>query len=99
MTAPTLLLVVHWLAGFVVLAAGLHRLEHLNVLRKGLTRQARVMLWIEALAWSGLCVGAAGAIITPLLPLERPTLQDSCVMAGLAWLAMRRQLVSEKCQP
>lgn len=97
MNAPTVLLVVHWLAGFVVLAAGLHRLEHLNVFRKDLSRKDLAFVWLEALAWSGLCVGAAGAIITPLLPLERPTLQDSCVLGGLAGLLLILRHKGAKC--
>lgn len=97
MNAPTILLVIHWLAGFVVLAAGLHRLEHLNVFRKDITQAERTFVWLEAAAWAGLCVGAAGAIITPLLPLERPTLQDSCVLGGLAGLLLILRRKGVKC--
>lgn len=97
MISPTILLFVHWIAGFVVLAAGLHRLEHLNLFGKGLSRKDRAFICLEAVAWAALCVGAAGAIVTPLMPLERPTLQDSCVMGGLAGLLLILRRKGVKC--
>ena len=89
----TALLVLHWLAGFVVLAEALNKLERTAPCRPGgLGWRARTTEWLKALAWALLAVGGAGAVITPLLPLERPTLQDLCVMLGFAVLIVRTRI-------
>lgn len=84
MTAPLTLSILHWLSGFIVLAYGLHRLEVLDPCRRGIDIKLRLMLLAEAAGWIVLSIGGGGAIITPLLPLESPTLQDTCTMTGVA---------------
>jgi hypothetical protein len=39
-----------------------------------------------------LAVGGAGAIVTPLMRLQPPTLQDVCVMLGFAVLIVRTRV-------
>lgn len=97
MNSPTLLVALHWASGFVVLAIGLARLEGIT-LRGRMPRAERVKLLIEAVFWSSLCIGAAGAIVTPLLPLEKPTLQDACVLVGVAGLILCGRLRGHSCQ-
>lgn len=89
---PTALLVLHWVAGFIVLAEALNKLERTAPCRPGLGRRARATELLKAIAWALLAVGGAGAVITPLLPLERPTLQDLCVMLGFAVLIVRTRV-------
>lgn len=98
MTAPTFLLVLHWLAGLIVLAVGLAQLERLSPGAKGLPHKVRLKLLAEAAFWIALCIGAAGAIVTPLMPLERPTLQDACVLIGLAGIVICRRIGVIKCR-
>lgn len=98
MTAPTLLLVLHWVSGLIILAVGLAQLEHLAPGAKGLSLKVRLKLVAEAACWIAACLGAAGAIVTPLLPLEKPTLQDACVLVGVAGLAICGQLRSAICR-
>lgn len=86
------LYLIHWLAGLVVLAEALNKLERVDPLAAGLTRHARVVDGLKALAWLLLAVGAGGALITPLLALEPPTLQDVAVLTGFAVLIVRTRI-------
>lgn len=88
----TALLILHWVAGFIVLAEALNKLERTAPCAAGLTPRERVTVWLKGFAWLLLGLGGAGALITPLLPLERPTLQDVCVMLGFAVLIVRTRV-------
>jgi len=69
----TLMLTLHWVAGFVVLAEALNKLERTAPCRRGvLGWRVRTTEWLKAIAWALLAVGGAGALVTPLLPMERP---------------------------
>ena len=98
MNAPTVLIVLHWVAGLIVLAVGLAQLEHIAPCAKGLSWKGRLKLIAQAGYWAALCIGSAGALVTPLLPLERPTLQDACVLVGLAGIILSRRLKAPSCQ-
>lgn len=94
-TAPSLitaLAVVHWLSGLIVLAEALNKLERTAPCRRGLPTRECLTEWLKAVAWALLAVGGAGALITPLLPLEQPTLQDACVLLGFATLIVRTRV-------
>lgn len=88
--------VIHWLAGLIVLAEALNKLERTDVLPaltgKGWTIRVRLVTILKASAWGLLALGSASAIITPLLKLEAPTLQDTCVLAGFAILIVRTRV-------
>ncbi len=92
LSAITLLGLVHWLSGIVVLAEALNKLERTAPCRRGLAPRERATEWLKAIAWALLAVGGAGAFITPLLPLETPTLQDACVLLGFAVLIVRTRV-------
>lgn len=97
---------VHVLAGFVVLAEALNKLERTAPLARGLTPHQRVVDGLKALAWLLLAVGAAGALAAPalrwlgaqhvpmveLLRLERPTLAETAVLLGFAVLIVRTRV-------
>jgi hypothetical protein len=83
---------VHWLSGVIVLAEALNKLERTAPLRSGMTPRERAVEWLKAIAWALLAMGGAGALITPLLPLETPTLQDMCVLLGFAVLIVRTRI-------
>jgi hypothetical protein len=82
----------HWLAGMVVLAEALNKLERTAPFAPGLRPRERLVDGLKALAWALLAIGGGGAIVTPLLPLEKPTLQDVCVMLGFAVLIVRTRV-------
>lgn len=81
--------VIHWTAGLVILAEALNKLERCNPLARGLSPRARLVDALKALAWGLLALAGGGAIVTPLLPLEAPTLQDTALAAGFATLIIR----------
>lgn len=94
---PTWLVqLMHWLAGLIVFAEAMNKLERTDPLAKGLCLRARLVVWLKVIAWLLLGVGAGGALITPLLHLDRPTLQDACVILGFAVLIIRTRL-KEPC--
>lgn len=81
--------VIHWTAGLVILAEALNKLERCNPAAPGLSPRARLVDALKALAWGLLALAGGGAIVTPLLPLEAPTLQDTALAAGFATLIIR----------
>ena len=64
----TTLQILHFAAGFVVLAEALNKLERTAPCRPGLAPRERATQWLKALAWSLLALGGGGAFIAPLLP-------------------------------
>lgn len=95
-----LYLFVYWVAGLVVLAESLNKLERTDVrAARGQSVRARVVVAAKALAWLLLAIGAAGAVATPLLPLERPGLQHVCTLLGFAVLIVRTRLKDEAPHP
>ena len=83
---------IHFVAGFITLAEALNKLERCHPLQRGLGWRRAVTEWLKSAAWSLLAVGAAGAVATPFLQLERPALQDACVLAGFAVLIVRTRV-------
>lgn len=86
------LYLIHWLAGLVVLAEALNKLERVDPLAAGLTPRTRLVDSLKAVAWLLLALGAGGALITPLLGLAPATLQDVAVLAGFAVLIVRTRV-------
>lgn len=98
--------VLHWLAGFVVLAEALNKVERTHPCASSLSLRERVSEILKALAWLLLALGAGGALIGPallalgwrpdhyaaLLRLERPTLAETCVLLGFAVLIVRTRV-------
>lgn len=89
---PALALTLHWFAALLVFAEALNKLERTDPLAAGLHARMRLVLFLKAIAWMLLATGAMGSLITPLLHLPAPTLQDACVMAGFAVLIVRSRL-------
>lgn len=84
--------VIHFISGVVILAEALNKLERCHPMAPGLTCHARVVDALKALAWGLLALAGGGAIVTPLLPLETPTLQDTALAAGFATLIIRTRV-------
>lgn len=98
--------VLHILAGLVVLAEALNKLERTDPLASGLSLRARLCEAMKGLAWISLALGAGGALvspvllglgwqpghISPLLRLERPTLAEVAVLLGFAVLIVRTRV-------
>lgn len=88
----TFLYVVHWLSGLIVVAEALNKLERTSPLAPHLSLHKRVVDLLKAIAWALLAIGGGGAVITPMLDLEKPTLQDVCVLLGFAVLIVRTRV-------
>lgn len=98
--------VIHPLAGLVVLAEALNKLERADPTNPFLTRRDRVVEYLKALAWLLLALGAGGALAAPflitigisqvqtdmLLRIERPTLAETMVLCGFAALIVRTRV-------
>ena len=99
---------IHWIAGLVVLAEALNKLERTAPCRAGLSPRDRLTEWLKALAWLLLALGGAGAFLSPLMPAlpmqaigslwpllmptQSPTLQDTCIVLGFAVLIVRTRV-------
>lgn len=102
---PLLLTTLHAIAGLIVLAEALNKMERCDPLKRGLTPRQRVVDGLKALAWLLLALGAAGALAAPVLlslgintlpthwlRLEQPTLDQVLVLLGFAVLIVRTRL-------
>lgn len=94
---------VHWLAGLVVLAEALNKLERTCPLARGLIWHERLVSSLKAIAWGLLALGAGCAVAAPLLlamglhsgyllRLEHPTLAETAVLVGFAVLIVRTRI-------
>ncbi|TAK92743.1 MAG: hypothetical protein EPO09_14820 [Aquabacterium sp.] len=88
----SLLCVVHWLSGLIVVAEALNKLERTSPFAPHLSMRKRAVDVLKAIAWSLLAIGGGGAVITPVLGLEKPTLQDVSVILGFAVLIIRTRV-------
>lgn len=97
--------IAHWLAGLIVLAEALNKLERVTPFAPNMTPHNRLVDALKALAWMLLAMGAAGAVAAPvllalgvqsmhvpMLPLERPTLAETLVLLGFAVLIVRTRV-------
>lgn len=101
-----LLQLMHIVAGFVVLAESLNKLERCHPLAAGLSPHARAVDALKAMAWLLLALGAGGALAGPLLlasgfppaavgsllRMEHPTLDQALVLVGFAVLIVRTRV-------
>lgn len=100
-----LLETLHLIAGLVVLAEALNKLERTAPFAPGMTGHARLVDGLKALAWVLLAIGAAGALAAPVLfafgiqsPLSQqllhktPSLAETAVLVGFAVLIVRTRL-------
>lgn len=55
-------------------------------------KRPKVVMVFKLFGWSLLAIGAAGALVTPLLHLAMPSLQDVATMSGFAFLIVRSRL-------
>lgn len=96
---------LHMLAGLVVLAEALNKLERTSPCAPGLTPHQRLVDGLKALAWALLALGAGGAVAAPvllslgvhsgsmpLMRLEHPTVAETSVLLGFAVLIVRTRI-------
>lgn len=97
---------LHALAGLIVLAEALNKLERVRPFGPGLRPRDRLVDGLKALAWLLLALGAGGALAAPallwmgvpehsaslLMRLERPMLDQTLVLVGFAVLIIRTRV-------
>lgn len=94
---------LHWISGLIVLAEALNKLERCTPFARGLTRYARVVDLLKALAWASLALGAGGAVSKPILTLlgtthipkfliDTPTIANTAILFGFAVLIIRTRV-------
>jgi len=102
----TVLQLLHIVAGLIVLAEALNKLERCAPFAAGLTLHQRVVDGLKAAAWFFLALGAGGAVAGPLLQaagvspaevaqilrMENPTLAEVLVLVGFAVLIVRTRV-------
>lgn len=98
--------ILHAIAGLVVLAEALNKLERVRPFAAGMRARDRVVDGLKALAWLLLALGAGGALAAPallwmgvpehstslLMRLERPMLDQTLVLLGFAVLIVRTRV-------
>lgn len=97
--------ILHWLAGFIVLAEALNKLERTAPFAPGMCRHDRLVDGLKALAWAFLALGAGGAVVTPVLGAmdvhsatsqmmvhQAPSLAETSVLLGFAVLIIRTRV-------
>lgn len=101
----TTLEIMHWIAGLIVVAEALNKLERTAPFAPGLSARKRLVDGLKAIAWALLALGAGGAIASPLLQLsgipagaipwlahQSPTLAETAVLLGFSVLIVRTRV-------
>ena len=101
----TTLHILHWLAGFVILAEALNKLERTAPFAPGLVKHQRLVDGLKALAWALLALGGGGAVATPFLAAmgvqasatqmvvhQAPSFAETAVLLGFAVLIIRTRI-------
>lgn len=94
--------VLQWVAGFIVLAEALNKLERTAPFAPGLSPHDRVVSGLKALAWALLALGGGGAVTAPFLGdfgirsqailHTTPSIAETCVLLGFAVLIVRTRV-------
>lgn len=108
----TTLQVLHWLAGLIILAESLNKLERTHPLSPGLSRRQRLVDLLKVVAWTLLALGGGAAVAAPLLlvlgvhsgqllllRLEHPLLAETAVLLGFAVLIIRTRVKEDVPMP
>lgn len=83
---------IYWVAGFIVFAEALNKLERTEPFKRGMQFRWRVVETMKAFAWMFLAVGGAGAMASPLISTTAPGAQDVCLALGFATLIVRTRI-------
>jgi len=86
-------LALHSLSAFVILIEALNKAERTDPFQPALAPRQRAAEWLKAAAWALLSLGAAGALVAPLLHgTQPPGVADLCIAAGFAVLIVKTRV-------
>jgi hypothetical protein len=101
----TTLQILYWVAGWIVLAEALNKLERTAPCAPRLSRHDRLVAALKAVAWALLAAGAGVAVFLPILyrlgvPMNSlrevtnptPSLVETAVLVGFAILIIRTRV-------
>jgi hypothetical protein len=101
----TTLHILHWIAGFIVLAEALNKLERTAPCAPGLSSHDRLVSALKALAWALLALGGGAAVVTPLMGglgihsstslailHQAPSVAETLTLVGFAVLIIRTRV-------
>lgn len=83
---------VHYLAGLVILAEALNKLDRVRRFHDCNSARECTTEALKAVAWFLLALGGAGILVRPLLIGSAPTLESICTSIGFAVLIVRTRV-------
>lgn len=89
---PSILFLVYTVAGVVVLAEALNKLERTCPFEPGLSWRERAVVWLKTLGWIALAIGAAGATGSIILYKTPPSFAEVATTSGFALLIIRSRI-------
>lgn len=97
--------ILHWVAGFIVLAEALNKLERTAPCAPGMTSHDRLVDGLKALAWALLALGSGCSVAAPLMGVigvhsstsqmvlhQAPSFAETAVLLGFAVLIVRTRI-------
>lgn len=98
LAVPVWVWAIHCLAGLVILAEALNKLERTRPplvpppVRAPLRPRDVCAAWLKRIAWFLLALGGAGALAAPLFNPTPPSLEHVCIAVGFAVLIVRTRV-------
>lgn len=89
---PSTLFLVYTVAGIIVLAEALNKLERTCPFEPGLSWRERAVVWLKTLGWIALAIGGAGAAGSMILFRAAPNPGEVFTMVGFALLIIRSRV-------
>ena len=83
---------VYTVAGIIVLAEALNKLERTCPFEPGLSIRERTVVWLKTLGWIALAIGGAGAAGSSVLFRAPPNPGEVFTMVGFALLIIRSRI-------
>lgn len=90
--SPTIAYILHTIAGMIVLAEALNKLERTCPIEPGMSARQLLVVWLKTFGWSALAIGSAGAAACALLYRTPPSFGEVCTMSGFALLVLRSRV-------
>lgn len=95
---PVWVWAIHCLAGLVILAEALNKLERMRpplvppAVRAALRPREVCVAWLKRAAWFLLALGGAGVLASPFFNPTPPSLEHVCIAVGFAVLILRTRV-------
>ena len=88
----TALALINWIAGFIVLAEALNKLERTVLFARGRSTREFIVNALKCAGWVLLALGSGGVVIAPVLGLSNVPAYESIFNVGFALLVLRTRV-------